>query len=144
MIGLLMKEFIAKAFKNNMMVWLNICQLFLQVYVMADVCTLNGRNQNRLAEQIQLINFLVARQAWKNMWPIWWCYVSKFATRKISQHPQYILPDETCDHAIQCQDPRAITTCPEALKTWQANWMKKNGAADTTSVGDAPSVVGRW
>jgi hypothetical protein len=70
MIGLLMKEFIAKAFKNNMMVWLNICQLFLQVYVMADVCTLNGRNQNRLAEQIQLINFLVARQAWKNMWPI--------------------------------------------------------------------------
>jgi hypothetical protein len=35
------------------------------------------------ADQIQSINFLVTRQAWKNVWPSQRCNVSKFATSTI-------------------------------------------------------------
>jgi hypothetical protein len=39
-----MTEFIAKGLKNNRLVRLNRCRLFLQVYTLADICSGNGRH----------------------------------------------------------------------------------------------------
>jgi hypothetical protein len=39
----LMTKFIAKGFKNNRLVQLNRCRLFLQVYTLADICSSDGR-----------------------------------------------------------------------------------------------------
>jgi hypothetical protein len=74
---------------------------------------------------------MVARQAWKNVWPSRRRYISRFATNyspigrnmkrwhfwKTSQCPRCLQPNETCDHVLQCQDPRASTTCQEAFIT---------------------------
>jgi hypothetical protein len=74
--------------------------------------------------QIQLIDFAAARQAWKNVWPARRRYVSKFSTNyspvgrnmrrwrfwKTNQCPRCLAPNETCNHVLQCMDPRAATT----------------------------------
>jgi hypothetical protein len=82
-------------------------------------------------DQIQAIDFTVARQAWKSVWPSRRRYIAKFAANyspvgrnmkrwrfwKTSQCPRCLQPNETCDHVIQCQDPRAVTTREAALLT---------------------------
>jgi hypothetical protein len=81
--------------------------------------------------QIQSIDFAAARQAWKNVWPARRRYVSKFSTNyspvgrnmrrwrfwKTNQCPRCLAPNETCNHVLQCMDPRAATTRRVAFST---------------------------
>ena len=83
------------------------------------------KSTKKLTEsQIRSIDFAAARQAWKNVWPARRRYVSKFSTNyspvgrnmrrwhfwKTNQCPRCLAPNETCDHVLQCPDPRADTT----------------------------------
>jgi hypothetical protein len=81
--------------------------------------------------QIQSIDFAAACQAWKNVWPERRCYVLNFTTNylpvgrnmrrwrfwKTNLCPRCLAPNETCDHVLQCMDPRAATTRQEAFSS---------------------------
>jgi hypothetical protein len=79
--------------------------------------------------QIQSIDFDAARQAWKNVRSARRHHVSKFSTNyllvgrnmrrwsfwKTNLCPRCLAPNKTCDHVLQCMDPRIATIRQEAF-----------------------------